>query len=142
MTQPQTISQISITCASSNKTYYLRLSANRFYTTPTYPCCNAYEISWSIQNTTNAGCGFLDTADFEFNDGLSIFPNPASDTLQLTVTNNQTINQISITDITGKTIMTPTFDNNTVDIKKLTSGMYFLQATIDGKTVTKKFIKQ
>jgi hypothetical protein len=78
----------------------------------------------------------------DFKSEYSIFPNPASETLQLTVTNNQTINQITITDITGKTIMTPTFDNNTVDIKKLTSGIYFLHATIDGKSVPKKFIKQ
>ena len=130
-----------IDCASPNKTYYIVLNKSNYYISPTQPC-NAYEISWNMQDTTNAGCGFLDTADFEFNDSLSIYPNPASDTLQLTDTNNQTINQITITDITGKTIMTPTFDNNTVDIKKLTSGIYFLHATIDDKTITRKFIKK
>ena len=130
-----------IDCASPNKTYYAKLNKSNFYMSPTYSCCNAYEISWNMHDTTNTGCGFLDTADFELNKSFTIAPNPASDTLQLKVKNNQTINQITIRDITGKTVMSPTSNNNTVDIKKLTSGIYFLHATIDGKTVTKKFIK-
>jgi hypothetical protein len=131
-----------IDCASPNKTYFVKLNKSNFYISPNYSCCNAYEISWNMQDTSNAGCGFLDTADFKFNDGLNIFPNPATDTLQLKVKNNQTINQITIRDITGKTVMSPTFNNNTVDIKKLNSGIYFLQAKINDKTVTQKFIKK
>jgi asparagine N-glycosylation enzyme membrane subunit Stt3 len=130
-----------IDCASPDKTYYAQLIMSKLFAS-NYPCCNAYEISWNMQDTTNTGCGFLDTADFNFNDGLNIFPNPATDTLQLKVKNNQTINQITIRDITGKTVMSPTFNNNTVDIKKLNSGIYFLQAKINDKTVTQKFIKK
>jgi hypothetical protein len=131
-----------IDCASTNKTYYAILNKSKFFAYPNYSCCNAYEISWNMQDTANTGCGFLDTADFNFNDGLNIFPNPATDILQLKVKNNQTINQITIRDITGKTVMSPTFNNNTVDIKKLNSGIYFLQAKINDKTVTQKFIKK
>ena len=131
-----------IDCASSDKTYYAQLNKSKFFAFPNYSCCNAYEISWNIQNTTNAGCGFLDAADFELNKSFSIAPNPATDILQLKVKNNQTINQITIRDITGKTVMSPTSNNNTVDIKKLTSGIYFLQAKINDKTVTQKFIKK
>jgi hypothetical protein len=58
------------------------------------------------------------------------------------LTQPQTISQISITGSTGKTVSTPQFINTTIDIKKLTSGINFLQANIDGKTITRKFIKQ
>lgn len=131
-----------IDCASTDKTYYAHLNISKFFALYNYSCCNAYEISWNIQNTTNAGCGFLDAADFELNKSFSIAPNPATDILQLKVKNNQTINQITIRDITGKTVMSPTSNNKTVDIKKLTSGIYFLQAKINDKTVTQKFIKK
>ena len=95
-----------------------------------------------MQNTTNTSCNFLDNTDFEYNNSLSISPNPASDTLQLTVADNQTVNQITITDSMGKTVLTPQVNNTTIDIKKLTSGIYFFHTIIDGKTITKKFIKQ
>ena len=130
-----------IDCASPDKTYYAQLIMSKLFAS-NYPCCNAYEISWNMQDTSNAGCGFLETADFELNKSFSIAPNPATDILQLKVKNNQTINQITIRDITGKTVMSPTSNNNTVDIKKLNSGIYFLQAKINDKSVIQKFIKK
>jgi hypothetical protein len=44
--------------------------------------------------------------------------------------------------LTGKIILEQTQNKNQINVKNLANGMYFLQATIDGKTITKKFIKQ
>ena len=87
-------------------------------------------------------------AQLQNNNGVSIYPNPASK--QLTVKFNKplaTNTQINITDVTGRTIMSigNKFENNssaTVDISNLTTGIYFIRIETNSTTQVVKFIKE
>ncbi len=57
---------------------------------------------------------------------ISIYPNPA--TSQLTINSNQlSITNITIIDITGKTVKSINKNTNTVDVSNLQNGLYILQ---------------
>ena len=73
------------------------------------------------------------------NNTFSIYPNPASDNLQISV-NNETENLVTIFDITGKIVKQ--FRNKdanfTIKLDDLDKGVYFLNIEME----TKKFIKE
>jgi hypothetical protein len=72
---------------------------------------------------------------------ISLYPNPTSH--QLTITTNQlTINKVSITDITGKTIQTIKSNTNVIDVSDLSNGVYFINISTEKGSITKKFLKQ
>jgi uncharacterized delta-60 repeat protein len=76
---------------------------------------------------------------------ISIFPNPASNTLTLTGLNPRSSAIISIIDNSGKLVsktISPNQSNYTINISNLKSGIYFLQYTENGKTVSLKFLKR
>jgi len=77
--------------------------------------------------------------------GISIYPNPASDLL--TISNSQNIQNatISIINSNGKTVMSSANRSGrklNVDISSLSPGSYFVQLLNDGKVSTLKFVKQ
>jgi hypothetical protein len=68
---------------------------------------------------------------------LDVFPNPASDLINLSISQPTTI---SITTSTGQIVRKLELDGNaTIDVSTFTTGIYFIQ-TSEGQTV--KFIKQ
>ncbi|MBQ2375377.1 MAG: leucine-rich repeat domain-containing protein [Bacteroidales bacterium] len=70
-------------------------------------------------------------------ENLSFFPNPTKSK----ITFSQTIENIEVIDLTGKTILT--FSNaKTIDIDALPSGTYYLRLTDNEKTTLRKVIKQ
>ena len=70
-------------------------------------------------------------------ENLSFFPNPT----RSKITFSQTIENIEVIDLTGKTILT--FSNaKTIDIDALPSGTYYLRLTDNEKTTLRKVIKQ
>ncbi len=82
--------------------------------------------------------GVLSITDFEQNSGLSVYPNPATDVIQLTGLTEA--KQYTIYNVLGAAIKTGTVNNNqAIQIDTLKSGMYFLTLE-SGNTV--KFIKQ
>ncbi|SRX52625.1 T9SS type A sorting domain-containing protein [Aequorivita sp. CIP111184] len=68
---------------------------------------------------------------------FDLFPNPAKDILIIKAKETPELIQIYTT--TGMLIRTTS--NTTLDISDLASGLYFLSASIQGKSITKKFIK-
>tara|TARA_B100000809_G_C15120256_1_gene524014 strand:- start:92 stop:2716 length:2625 start_codon:yes stop_codon:yes gene_type:complete len=76
----------------------------------------------------------------ELNSDINIYPNPASN--QLTIDTELKINNIKITNISGKIIKTITTDLNIVNVANLSDGIYFIQLITDERTITKKFVKQ
>lgn len=73
---------------------------------------------------------------FTFNYGM--YPNPATD--QINISGNMNgVYQISITDLTGKLILTEMKNSmqSTVDVRHLTSGIYNLTIETNGNSVTK-----
>lgn len=74
---------------------------------------------------------------------FSFFPNPVNNVLNIKSEN--TIEQISITDMSGRTIKTINSNNTkqtSIDVADLTSGIYFVQVVSNGVSKVQKFIKQ
>ena len=95
------------------------------------------ETSQTIQVETN-----LFVPNWEYN--VSIYPNPATTTLNLTSTATSDF-ELSILDITGKVIKTERMLDQifTFDVSDLESGMYMLRlVSTDGASKVVKFVKR
>lgn len=73
---------------------------------------------------------------------LLISPNPASDFLNIRFENQEEINAIQITDLTGKTILKVNGSNTSINISHLQTGFYFATVATENGTTTRKFIKK
>lgn len=71
---------------------------------------------------------------------IQMFPNPAS--TQFTIESDQAINQIEISNLSGKVLKSFSTISNLVDIADLNAGIYFIRFTSGDGTITKKFAKQ
>lgn len=69
---------------------------------------------------------------------FSIYPNPTQDVLN--IASQQPIETVKIYNLQGQLIKEGS--SNRVDVSQLNTGLYFIQLSVDGKTVTKKFIKE
>ncbi|MEM6515180.1 MAG: FG-GAP-like repeat-containing protein [Bacteroidota bacterium] len=72
---------------------------------------------------------------------LAIYPNPVKDMLYIKTKGNVVDKVASVFDINGKLIFSHKLTNDTLDVSKLNSGIYFLRLESQGKTMRKKFIK-
>jgi bacillolysin len=79
-------------------------------------------------------------------DVLSIYPNPAGNTLTVDLPGSQTIEQVSLKTLTGTTVAQPTLRTRqhtaTVEVGHLPKGLYFLQIQTPGGTVNRKVVKE
>lgn len=75
---------------------------------------------------------------------LSIYPNPATDVLNISFKNNAyEIKSTQVFDITGRLLFDATVVNNSIDIKSLAIGTYVLVIkNSEGKQISKKFLKE
>lgn len=86
----------------------------------------------------------LDTRNFEVNNSIFIYPNPAKNILNYQIKDVVDIDKIIINDITGKAVFTTNVNiyDNSIDISSLSSGIYFVNFKSENQTITKKFIKE
>lgn len=76
---------------------------------------------------------------------LNVFPNPATTTLQLINSSDETFDSIKVFDSHGQLVkfISREFAKNSVDVSDLGSGIYFIVVTTEGSDVIlTKFIKQ
>ena len=75
---------------------------------------------------------------------FKISPNPASSQLRLILAENSANTEITILDLTGKTVVKQISNENniTINTSELPSGIYFLKVKSDSKIGIKKFIIQ
>ncbi|WP_445735939.1 ELWxxDGT repeat protein [Mariniflexile sp.] len=73
--------------------------------------------------------------------GFRIYPNPAKDILTIKNLSNQTINCITVLDMTGKTVIKQEVSLNQINIETLKQGMYLVQIKVNEQFVVLKFIK-
>ncbi|NQX98180.1 MAG: T9SS type A sorting domain-containing protein [Flavobacteriales bacterium] len=116
---------------------------------PNLTCVQVDNVSYSTTNWPNGidatasystNCGTVGINELS-NESLSVYPNPAKN--QLTITNNQSqILNISIIDITGKTVKTIIGNVSTVNVSGLTKGIYFLQVQTEKGLLNSKFIRE
>jgi hypothetical protein len=81
----------------------------------------------------------LSSASFSQIDGLKMYPNPTKNNLYIETALNSNIN-VSIVNMLGKEVVKANVVNNTVNVSNLTSGIYIVKITEEGKTSTKKLI--
>ncbi|MEL1244738.1 T9SS type A sorting domain-containing protein [Flavobacterium sp. DGU11] len=73
---------------------------------------------------------------------VKMFPNPLNGDVLTVLTDSDAPKAITIFDVLGKQVVNTTTSNNTVNVANLTSGVYMVKITQDGKTATKKLVVQ
>jgi hypothetical protein len=109
------------------------------------PGCITDQPDFSIECFTQNGtvlfgqlsgnCELITDADEEKTEAkLLVFPNPCNGTLKIEITSGECDN-LSIFDITGRTIHQQEVDQSTVTISNLFPGTYFISASNNGKQI-------
>ena len=84
----------------------------------------------------------LSSSSFNAIEGLTMYPNPLKgNTLYLTSTANAEMS-VQIFDLVGKEVLKSNVTNNIVNVSGLTSGVYIVKVTEEGKTATRKLVIQ
>lgn len=73
---------------------------------------------------------------------IIIYPNPATTVLTIQLENSFVVDKINIIDLTGKVIITKTHNTSSVNVEKIATGMYIIEAYFGEKKFQTKFIKQ
>ncbi|MFN3753499.1 S8 family serine peptidase [Flavobacterium sp.] len=86
----------------------------------------------------------LNTRDYNLDDSIFVYPNPANNVLNYNIKNNIEISSININDISGKEVFrnANSASNSAIDVSNLASGVYFITFQSDKNSVTKKFVKE
>ncbi len=112
---------------TAGQTYYILISS---WTSP-------QTIPYTLNITA-----VLDTDDFS-STTINTFPNPVHDYLQIS-NDNQTISDVTVYNLFGQEVIRENWtgkNNTSLDMTKLSAGTYLLSVIMDGKTETKKIIK-
>ncbi len=84
----------------------------------------------------------LATQDFEFGNNFNIYPNPAQNSLNISIKNNTQISSLSIYNTLGQLLQVITNPTQTIDVSELKTGNYFIKIISDKGYSTTKFIKE
>lgn len=108
---------------------------------------------FAVESRNTTGGPFQRTATFTYKNGptskinksltinnLSIYPNPANETLQISLPNNTIVQNAYILNTNGQ-IVKEINNLDKVDVSNLTPGLYLIQVNTNSGTVTQKFIK-
>lgn len=96
--------------------------------------------NYDIINPTLVTCQVLNTYEANTNIPISIYPNPVTDNLFIQNNSNSEIENISILDITGSVIL-KIKNSTSINLEKLSKGVYFIKIYSNGTTYTNKFFK-
>ncbi|MCA0151854.1 T9SS type A sorting domain-containing protein [Winogradskyella vincentii] len=72
---------------------------------------------------------------------LKLYPNPTSAVLNINISDDIQINEISVSDLNGRRIDMNTVTNNSIDVSRLVSGLYIIQIQTDKGSFSRKFFK-
>jgi len=86
--------------------------------------------------------GILANEDFGIDNTIGLYPNPTQDVLY--ISSKGEIQETKIFTVKGDLVQTVVADDTlrSIEVSGLPSGIYFLQITSEGKTTTKRFVKQ
>lgn len=90
----------------------------------------------------NPDCN-LGIYDPEFNNNITLYPNPTSDILNVMLPDNTEAQNYTIFDVTGKTLLQGVFStSNSIDVSSLTAGTYIIKLTGESKQFSQIFIRK
>jgi len=75
---------------------------------------------------------------------VSVYPNPATDVINITNTENVLVNGVTVTDLNGRTVKSAKFAgvaDAQVNVSDLSAGVYMVTVTSDKGSLTKKIVK-
>lgn len=75
-------------------------------------------------------------------EGLKMYPNPLNGNVLHIATTANAATSVQIFDILGKEVLNAQVNNNTVNVAALNAGVYMVKITEEGKTATRKLVKQ
>lgn len=141
--------RVKIVGTATGLTYYL--NDTQIYTGNFFLNYNFDEMAFVHDN--NSGSGYIDRIAINNEGGvlstkddvkiiknmLSIYPNPTSDILNIKT--DSKINTVSVIDITGKKVNVKLEDNK-IDVRSLTAGIYLINIETKEGISTEKFIKK
>lgn len=87
------------------------------------------------------GPDVLETDTFTTNQ-IKLFPNPTTTILTVKSSTSVVFDKMIVTDLTVKTILVQTQNTNQINVEKLASGIYILQAYFGEEIFTGKFVKK
>ena len=75
-------------------------------------------------------------------EGFSIYPNPVNNNTFTITSNSNSKKAFAVFNLLGKQVLSSSFSGvkSDVDVSTISSGMYILKVTEDGKTATKKLV--
>jgi hypothetical protein len=121
------------------------LSPNPYNCLPNYalPAMNAYTTTPLCQAGNSNGCAVIGVRELSSNlEFISVFPNPAKNTLNLKITEGKVIDAYSIMDMLGRKLIEQKQNTTHINIEGLPKGIYQLVITSEGRSYTSKFIKE
>ncbi len=79
---------------------------------------------------------------YDFENKVILYPNPVKNVLNITAPASSDISFVTIYDILGKQMSSGKLLDHALEVSGLSKGIYFAKIVIDGKSITKKFIKE
>lgn len=77
------------------------------------------------------------------NEKFTVYPNPATNVVNFSTTDNLAVTNVKIYDVSGKLLKTiSTIENNAINIESLATGTYLLHLKTNIGTAVKKIVKQ
>ncbi len=84
---------------------------------------------------------YYSVEETDFANGISVYPNPAKDVVNITFSNNAKYRSIDIYSIDGRLMKSQNDSFNKINIANLTSGLYLIKVRMsDGKEFTEKIV--
>jgi len=106
-----------------------------------------YSVTATDANGCSVTSGFTVTwnvgiTDIVTEDGVSIYPNPASDVVFVELTGNDMVDGIQLVNMIGETIYQATSNDNKyeIDVTTFSNGIYFINIQQGDDIITKKFV--
>lgn len=106
------------------------------------PCSNNHDAE--VEDYTINVLGSLSIEDFVLN-SIRIYPNPTTNVLNISVSNNDLPDSYSIYNMLGQTVTTKQISSNadlSINSSELSNGMYFVKIIKNDSAVTLPFIKE
>lgn len=86
--------------------------------------------------------GVLSVEDNVAANDIVVYPNPVSETLQIQLKQNLTIQQLKLTDVLGKSYDVKPTPSHTIHMESYAPGVYHLSVVTNKGTMSKKIVKQ
>ena len=93
--------------------------------------------------TNFSACSSLSTNDTVLEEGIALYPNPATDVVNISNNSPISLEKVDVIDINGRLILSKELNNYSterISVNQLRSGIYFFRIIGDNATATKKII--